>query len=127
MCSNRGILSLGSETPPILLFITVITSCDIPFRFFLLLLCLQLELYVTFLYYHMRTTFGVTCRMKRPSCERTSCQNRVSLLFSGVFANSFCNPVQFTVTRIAVIFRYPDRVPLTHFVHRAKNVFSMWA
>jgi hypothetical protein len=32
-----------------------------------------------------------------------------------------------TVTRIEVIFRYPDRVPLTHFVHRAKKGFSMWA
>ncbi len=32
-----------------------------------------------------------------------------------------------TVTRIDVIFRYPDRVPLTHFVHGAKKVFSMWA
>jgi hypothetical protein len=30
-----------------------------------------------------------------------------------------------TVTRIDVIFRYPDRVPLTHFVHRAKKFFSM--
>ncbi len=30
-----------------------------------------------------------------------------------------------TVTRIDMIFRYPDRVPLTHFVHRAKKVFSM--
>ncbi len=30
-----------------------------------------------------------------------------------------------TVTRIDVIFRYPDRVPLTHFVHRAKKVLSM--
>jgi hypothetical protein len=29
-----------------------------------------------------------------------------------------------TVTRIEVIFRYPDRVPLTHFVHGAKKVFS---
>ncbi len=34
---------------------------------------------------------------------------------------------RYTVTRIDVIFRYPDRVPLTHFVHRAKKVFSMWA
>ncbi len=34
---------------------------------------------------------------------------------------------QCTVTRIDVIFRYPDQVPLTHFVHRAKKVFSMWA
>ncbi len=33
----------------------------------------------------------------------------------------------FTVTRLDVIFRYPDRVPLTHFVHRAKQVFAMWA
>jgi hypothetical protein len=32
-----------------------------------------------------------------------------------------------TVTRIDAIFRYPDRVPLTHFVHRAKKVFGMWA
>jgi hypothetical protein len=31
----------------------------------------------------------------------------------------------YTVTRIDVIFRYPDRVPLTHFVHRAKKVFTM--
>jgi hypothetical protein len=30
-----------------------------------------------------------------------------------------------TVTRIDVIFRYPDRVPLTHFVHGAKKVLSM--
>jgi hypothetical protein len=30
-----------------------------------------------------------------------------------------------TVTRIDVIFRYPDRVSLTHFVHRAKKVFAM--
>jgi hypothetical protein len=30
-----------------------------------------------------------------------------------------------TVTRIDVIFRYPDRVPLTQNVHRAKKVFSM--
>ncbi len=33
----------------------------------------------------------------------------------------------YTVTRLDVIFRYPDRVPLTHFVHRAKKVFGMWA
>ncbi len=33
----------------------------------------------------------------------------------------------YTVTRIDVIFRYPDRVPLTHFVHRVKKVFSMGA
>ncbi len=33
----------------------------------------------------------------------------------------------YTVTRLDVIFRYTDRVPLTHFVHRAKKVFSMWA
>ncbi len=32
-----------------------------------------------------------------------------------------------TVTRIDVIFGYPDRVPLTHFVHRAKKVFAMRA
>jgi hypothetical protein len=32
---------------------------------------------------------------------------------------------KYTVTRIDVIFSYPDRVPLTHFVHRAKKVFSM--
>jgi len=32
-----------------------------------------------------------------------------------------------TVTRLDVIFSYPDRVPLTHFVHRAKKVFAMWA
>jgi hypothetical protein len=30
-------------------------------------------------------------------------------------------------TRLGVIFRYPDRVPLNHFVHRAKKVFGMWA
>ncbi len=30
-----------------------------------------------------------------------------------------------TVTRIDVIFRYPDRVPLTHFVHGAKKIFSL--
>jgi hypothetical protein len=29
-----------------------------------------------------------------------------------------------TVTRLDVIFRYTDRVPLTHFVHRAKKVFK---
>ena len=34
---------------------------------------------------------------------------------------------KYTVTRIDVIFRYQDRVPLTHFVHRAKKVFSMGA
>ncbi len=33
----------------------------------------------------------------------------------------------YTVTRIDMILRYPDRVPLTHFVHRAKKVFSMGA
>jgi hypothetical protein len=33
----------------------------------------------------------------------------------------------YTVTRLDVIFRYPDRVPLTHLVHRAKRVFGMWA
>ena len=32
-----------------------------------------------------------------------------------------------TVTRLDVIFGYLDRVPLTHFVHRAKKVFGMWA
>ncbi len=32
-----------------------------------------------------------------------------------------------TVTRLDVIFSYPDRVPLTHFVHRAKKVFALWA
>jgi hypothetical protein len=32
-----------------------------------------------------------------------------------------------TVTRLDVIFRYPDRVPLTHFVHGAKKFFAMWA
>ncbi len=31
-----------------------------------------------------------------------------------------------TVKRIDVIFRYPDRVPMTHFVHRAKKAFGMW-
>jgi len=30
----------------------------------------------------------------------------------------------YTVTRLDVIFRYPDLVPLTHFVHRAKKVFG---
>ena len=34
---------------------------------------------------------------------------------------------EYTVTRIDVIFSYTDRVPLTHFVHRAKKVFAMWA
>ena len=29
-----------------------------------------------------------------------------------------------TVTRIDVIFRYPDRVPLTHFVHGAKKILA---
>ncbi len=32
-----------------------------------------------------------------------------------------------TVTRPEVIFHYPDRVPLTHFVHRAKKFFAMRA
>ncbi len=32
-----------------------------------------------------------------------------------------------TVTRLDVIFSYPDRVPLTHFVHRAKKAFAMRA
>ncbi len=32
--------------------------------------------------------------------------------------------VKHTVTRLDVIFRYPDRVPLTHFVHRAKKIFA---
>ncbi len=32
-----------------------------------------------------------------------------------------------TVTRLDVIFRYPDLVPLTHFIHRAKKVFTMRA
>ncbi len=31
------------------------------------------------------------------------------------------NPPLCTVTRLDVIFRYPDWVPLTHFVHRAKK------
>jgi hypothetical protein len=35
-----------------------------------------------------------------------------------------CFETPYTVTRIDVIFRYPDRVPLTHFVHRAKKVFE---
>ncbi len=26
-----------------------------------------------------------------------------------------------------MIFRFPDRVPLTHFAHSAKKVFGMWA
>ncbi len=30
----------------------------------------------------------------------------------------------YTVTRIDMIFRYPDRVPLTHFVHRAKKFLA---
>ncbi len=30
-----------------------------------------------------------------------------------------------TVTRLDAIFLYPDRVPLTHSVHRAKKVFRM--
>ncbi len=34
---------------------------------------------------------------------------------------------RFTVTRLDMIFCYTDRVPLTHFVHRAKKVFGMWA
>ncbi len=34
---------------------------------------------------------------------------------------------RYTVTRLDVIFRYLDRVPLIHFVHRAKKVFGMWA
>jgi len=33
----------------------------------------------------------------------------------------------YTVTRLDVIFRHPDRVPLTHFILRAKKVFGMWA
>jgi hypothetical protein len=32
-----------------------------------------------------------------------------------------------TVTRLDMIFRYPDRVPLTHFVHRSKKNFGIWA
>jgi hypothetical protein len=35
--------------------------------------------------------------------------------------------VPYTVTSHDMIFRYPDRVPLTHFVHRAKKGFGMWA
>ncbi len=35
--------------------------------------------------------------------------------------------IEYTVTRLDMIFRYPDRVPLTHFVHRAKKVFGIWA
>ncbi len=41
------------------------------------------------------------------------------------FMHSYQLIYSYTVTRIDVIFRYPDRVPLTHFVHRAKKVFSM--
>jgi hypothetical protein len=39
-------------------------------------------------------------------------------------SNFVCSLVQvsYTVTRLDAIFRYPDRVPLTHFVHRAKTV-----
>jgi hypothetical protein len=33
----------------------------------------------------------------------------------------------YTVTSRDMIFRYPDWVRLTHFVHRAKKVFGMWA
>ncbi len=32
-----------------------------------------------------------------------------------------------TVTRLDTIFRYPDPVPLTHFIHGAKKVFGMLA
>ncbi len=42
-------------------------------------------------------------------------------------AQAYLRITMSTVTRIDVIFRYPDRVPLTHFVHRAKKVFSMGA
>jgi hypothetical protein len=41
--------------------------------------------------------------------------------------NSAIHISHYTVTRLDVIFRYTGRVPLTHFVHRAKKVFSMWA
>ncbi len=47
--------------------------------------------------------------------------------------HEFCNALlgteklHGTVTRLDMIFRYPDRVPLTHFVHRAKKVFGIWA
>ncbi len=34
---------------------------------------------------------------------------------------------KYTVTRLYVIFRYPDRVPLTHFVHRAKKLLPWGA
>ncbi len=34
---------------------------------------------------------------------------------------------KYTVTRLDVIFCYPDWVLLTHFVHRAKKVLGMWA
>ncbi len=36
-------------------------------------------------------------------------------------------PLPYTVSSLDVIFRYPDWVPLTHFVHKAKKVFGMWA
>ncbi len=51
-----------------------------------------------------------------------------------VFSRLLCaqeNPTFYqcrcTVTRLDVIFRYTDWVPLTHFVHRAKQVFALWA
>ncbi len=57
------------------------------------------------------------------SRQQVACLSQSSWEGSGRGAKSYAH----TVTRIDVIFRYPDRVPLTHFVHRAKKVFSMWA
>ncbi len=45
----------------------------------------------------------------------------ISWMSSGAFIGYY------TVTRLDVIFHYPDRVPLTHFVHRAKKAFAMRA
>ncbi len=50
------------------------------------------------------------------------------VFFFSVWLQSFLfKHWEYTVTRLDMIFRYPDRVPLTHFVHRPKKVFGMWA
>jgi hypothetical protein len=41
-----------------------------------------------------------------------------------IYAGFLCLDISYTVTRIDVIFRYPDRVPLTHFVYRAKKFLA---
>ncbi len=58
----------------------------------------------------------------------TKSENHYSNPFQRPYTCDFDpNNTYSTVTRLDVIFRYPDRVPLTHFVHRAKKVFAMWA